>query len=122
MSPRMIDSHSIVYRGRGVGIASFLLGTPIKSMMIRATTEDDDDVTVIFYNFSSRLSARVPGTSTNSVKMQLWLHVPYYSTKSAYTNILSKYYCIHVVFQYFASTISLTMVIPVCSILKFLAS
>ena len=58
----------------------------------------------------------------NRVKMQLWLHVPYYSTKSAYTNILSKYYCIHVVFQYFASTISLTMVIPVCSILNFLAS
>ena len=54
--------------------------------------------------------------------MQLWLHVPYYSTKSTYINILSKYYCIHVVFQYFASTISLTMVIPVCSILKFLAS
>ena len=62
--------------------------------------------------------------STNRVKMQLWLHVPYYSTKSPYIGIL--YYILlhfYVAFHYLATRMSVCgMVNPLCSILKFLAS
>ena len=59
----------------------------------------------------------------NRVKMQLWLHVPYYSTKSPYILVYCTiYYCIYVVFAYLATQMSVCMVNPVCSILIFLAS
>ena len=55
--------------------------------------------------------------------MQLWLHMPYIIVQNPCILVYcTLYYCIYVVLNYLATRISVSMVNPVCSLQKNLAS